>query len=290
MKRLCLLCSLLPFLSSAYGNESGFFLDRQKSLEEIRQENIKFLNRHASRFSWGDYTALLDELADSSRYHVVTGRNFMKEKATDRVTVYFRHDIDVAPFHAVMMSEEEKKRNIGASYYVLHSAAYYGRKEPGKVFRYTAMDLIYRQIQQNGHEIGVHNDLFSMMLTNGIDPISFQKKELEYYKKAGIKITGTVCHGGVINAWGLNNTWLFSDFRRSGEYKKDGRTYSYGNRSVTDYGFSYEGYLLKCNIRLSDISGYDAVELLKRLRACKPGDRVSLLIHPIHWRRNCPEK
>ena len=108
MKRLCLLCSLLSFLSSAYGNESGFFLDRQKSLEEIRQENIKFLSRHASRFSWGDYTALLDELADSSRYHVVTGRNFMKEKATDRVTVYFRHDIDVAPFHAVMMSEEEK--------------------------------------------------------------------------------------------------------------------------------------------------------------------------------------
>ena len=53
---------------------------------------------------------------------------------------------------------------------------------------------------------------------------------------------------------------------------------------------AYEGYLLKCNIRLSDISGYDAVELLKRLRACKPGDRVSLLIHPIHWRRNCPEK
>lgn len=97
-------------------------------------------------------------------------------------------------------------------------------------------------------------------------------------------------HGGVINAWGLNNTWLFSDFRRSGKYKKDGRTYSYGNRSVADYGFSYEGYLLKCNIRLSDISGYDAVELLKRLRACKPGDRVSLLIHPIHWRRNCPEK
>ena len=122
------------------------------------------------------------------------------------------------------------------------------------------------------------------------DAMKKQQEMMALYKKAGIKITGTVCHGGVINAWGLNNTWLFSDFRRSGEYKKDGRTYSYGNRSVADYGFSYEGYLLKCNIRLSDISGYDAVELLKRLRACKPGDRVSLLIHPIHWRRNCPEK
>ena len=193
--------------------------------------------------------------------------------------------MDNAPFHGLKMSREEKKRNLRGSYYVLHSGRYYGRKRPGAIERYAAMDQVYKEIYANGHEIGVHNDLFSMQLTNGIDPVKFQAAELAYYKSAGIPVVGTVCHGGVINAWGLNNTWIFSDFKKTGVYQHKGKVYSYGKLSVKDFGFAYEGYRLKCNVRLSDISKYDAAGLLERLKACKPGDRVSLLLHPCHWRR-----
>ena len=278
---LGLLC-LLPIAGSE--KTGGFLVDRKKSYPSIQKENQKFLSRYRSKFLWRDYIALIDELA-KDRYLCIAGKDFHKTVAPDKVVVYFRHDMDIAPFNGLKMAKEEKKRNLRGSYYVLHSALYYGRKRPGAVERYAAMDELYKEIYANGHEIGVHNDLFSMQLTNGIDPVKFQAAELEYYKSIGIPVTGTVCHGGVINAWGLNNTWIFSDFGKTGEYTHKGKVYSYGTRSVKDFGFDYEGYRLKCNVRLSDISKYDAAGLLERLKACKPGDRVSLLLHPCHWRR-----
>ena len=279
------LSGLLLFLPVAGSEKTGGFLvDRNKSYQSIQKDNQKFLAKYRSKFLWQDYLALIDELAQD-RYLCVAGEDFNNTDAPDKVVVYFRHDMDIAPFHGLQMSGEEKKRNLRGSYYVLHSARYYGRKRPGAVERYAAMDQLYKEIHANGHEIGVHNDLFSMQLTNGIDPVKFQAAELAYYNSIQLPVTGTVCHGGVINAWGLNNTWLFSDFKKKGEYKHKGKIYRYGERSVKDFGFDYEGYRLSCNVRLSDISKYDAAGLLERLKACKPGDKVSLLLHPCHWRR-----
>ncbi|MBR7104587.1 MAG: hypothetical protein IKC65_06570 [Lentisphaeria bacterium] len=275
---------LVPLLSA--GDTGGFFVDKTTPLAALQQANERFLARYKSKFSWQDYLALIDELADTKRYKVIAGEDFSTVSAPDKVVVYFRHDMDLAPFHGVKMSREEKKRNLRGSYYVLHSARYYGTKKPGKMIRYAAMDALWKEIRDNGHEIGIHNDLFSMQLTNGIDPVKFQAAELAYYRAAGLPVTGTVCHGGVINAWGLNNTWIFSDFRKKGAYTHKGKVYKYGERSVKDFGFTYEGYRLRCNVRLSDISKYDASGLLKRLKACKPGDKVSLLLHPCHWRKD----
>ena len=286
MLKSLLRCSGLLFLFPVMGSEKtgGFVVDKKEPLAKIEKATSKFLARYRSKFQWSDYIALIDELA-KDRYLCIAGEDFHKTQAPDKVVIYFRHDMDNAPFHGLKMAKEEKKRNLRGSYYVLHSGRYYGRKRPGAVERYAAMDEIYKEIYALGHEIGVHNDLFSMQLTNGIDPVKFQAAELEYYKSIGIPVTGTVCHGGVINAWGLNNTWIFSDFGKTGEYTHKGKVYSYGTRSVKDFGFNYEGYRLKCNVRLSDISKYDAAGLLERLKACKPGDRVSLLLHPCHWRR-----
>ena len=285
LKNFLYLTGLL-FLFPVSGSEKtgGFLVDKKKSYQSILKENQKFLSKYRSKFLWSDYLALIDELA-KDRYQVIAGEDFRKTNAPDKVVVYFRHDMDLAPFHGLQMSREEKKRNLRGSYYVLHSARYYGRKRPGAMERYAAMDQLYKEIYANGHEVGVHNDLFSMQLTNGIDPVKFQAAELDYYKSIGLSIVGTVGHGGVINAWGLNNLWLFSDFGKTGEYTHKGKVYSYGKRSVKDFGFDYEGYRLRCNVRLSDISKYDAAGLLERLKACRPGDKVSLLLHPCHWRR-----
>lgn len=276
----------LLFLLPAAGSEKtgGFLVDTKTSYETLQKRNLKSLSKYRSKFLWSDYIALIDELA-KDRYKVIAGMDFSKTSAPDKVVVYFRHDMDNAPFHGLKMSREEKKRNLRSSFYVLHSAPHYGTVRKGAIERYAAMDRLYKEIYDNGHEVGVHNDLFGMQLLHGIEPVKFQAAELEYYRSIGIPVVGTVCHGSIINSWGLNNTWLFSDFKKTGEYNHKGKIVRYGVRSVKDFGFDYEGYRLRCNVRLSDISKYDAAGLLERLRACKRGDKVSLLIHPCHWRR-----
>ncbi len=255
------------------------------ALAEHTEAVKKMLLEYPSENSWTDYLSVIRELSDGTRYRVLPGREFFKARHDPAcVTVYFRHDIDNDPFTAVRMAKEEKKLGLHGSYYVLHSAEYYGKTGPHGVTRYTCMDPLYREIESLGHEVGVHQDLMTLMLYHGVDPLPFEKKELEYYKKIGMTVRGVVSHGGIINSLGLNNTFIFSEFNRRGTYDFRGKTYRYGELSLADFGFDYEGYLPKCNARLSDISSYPGRELPERLRACRPGDLVSLLLHPIHWK------
>ena len=281
------LCCIPFILGTVNGGESGFVVDNHTPIASVRAKNLRFLARFKSKFAWQDYINIIDELAKKDRYQVVTARDYAAGNyRKDRIVVMLRHDFDNAPFHGLQMAKEEAKRGISSSYYILHGAtAYYGTKKKGVVTRYAALDPLYKEIYDLGHEVGVHSDLLTLMILFDIDPVKFQAAELAHWKKLGINVTGTVCHGSVINSMGLNNTWLFAEHKRSGEYTYKGKTYKYGHMSHKDFGFDYEGYLLKYTHRLSDIGKYDGKELLRRLQEdCKTGDTVSILMHPIHWR------
>lgn len=274
----------IPPVTPGGQNRQAFRVDTKTSYEEILDQ-VRQNTRRARKYRWEDYLALLDELQKSDRYLVLPGREFLTTEDPSKIVVYMRHDIDVDPITALKMSAEEKKRGIRASYYILPTAPYYGRQTTTGVERYAAMDRLYRQLQNDGHELGVHNDLLSMMLLWDIDPVHFQQQELAYYHRNGFTITGVVSHGSsVVLQRGLNNTWIFAEFNRRGEYVFNGKKYHYGNHPLTDFGFRYEGYRLKANQRESDISGYPTGKVIvDQLRSFRPGERVSLLTHPIHW-------
>ena len=122
MLKSLLRCSGLLFLFPVMGSEKtgGFLVDRKKSYPSIQKENQKFLSRYRSKFLWRDYIALIDELA-KDRYLCIAGKDFHKTVAPDKVVVYFRHDMDIAPFNGLKMAKEEKKRNLRGSYYVLNT-------------------------------------------------------------------------------------------------------------------------------------------------------------------------
>jgi len=245
----------------------------------------KYISKFPSRNSFQDYLDLLDELSDP-RYRVLPGKEFASAPDDpEHVMVYFRHDIDHDPQTAVRMAAAEKKLNLRGSYYILPSALYYGKvRKDGKLYRFSCMDDLYLSLVSLGHELGVHNDLLTIMFYYHADPLAFQHRELEYYRSIGINITGCVSHGSPLNRLKLNNTFMFSEFGRKGSYEYKGEVFHYGQWSLADYGFEYEGYRLKANVRLSDISAYPGWEIRERLRQCKPGDRVSLLVHPLHWK------
>ncbi|NMA20916.1 MAG: hypothetical protein GX927_10100 [Lentisphaerae bacterium] len=271
--------------SSDSSATESFVVSDKPDFETHSEQLVKRLKRHQSKNRYSDYQALLQELSDKHRYRVLRGRDFAGSAPDpDKITVYLRHDIDMDPFTALRMARDEKRAGLFGSYYVLHSAGYYGKVEKGRVVRYSCMDRVYQELYSMGHEVGIHQDLMTLMVYHDIDPLPFQRKELAYYQSIGIPISGTASHGGIVNRLGLNNTFIFSEFKKKGTYEFEGRTCQYGNLSLADFGFEYEGYLPKTQARLSDISNYPGKELPAKLRTCKKGDMVSLLIHPLHWK------
>lgn len=270
-------------------NTEAFAIDRETSFDRCAARTGTWLQDFPSHNSFADYLRLVDELADVSRYRVMPGKEFYNAPADpERVTVFLRHDIDHDPFTALRMAHAESERGLHGTYYVLPTGVYYGIFRDGKYYRYACMDWIYRAIESLGHEIGVHNDLLTLMLEYDIDPASFQTRELRYYREIGISVCGACSHGSRFNALGLNNTWMYSEFGRKGTCTYAGKEYRYGELTLAQFGFLYEPYLLARNMRaehrLSDIGPDRGREVLSHIKDIAPGCKCMLLMHPIHWK------
>jgi hypothetical protein len=60
------------------------------------------------------------------------------------------------------------------------------------------IEYLVKEIYDTGAEIGIHNDLITIMIVYGLNPFLFNKEELEFYKSLKIKIYGTAAHGSQI--------------------------------------------------------------------------------------------
>ncbi|MFI4911639.1 MAG: hypothetical protein ACIAQZ_08235 [Sedimentisphaeraceae bacterium JB056] len=291
---ICFLIFSVFFCGLAVAQEqakSGFDVNHTKKIEDIRSQVINKAESLAA-FTWNEYAEFLDELK-KDRYIVTTGKDFNSTVNDEKIVVYMRHDIDINPFAALKMAQMEKQRGICSTFYVLHSARYYGVQSSSGVCRYAQMDILYKKIAQMGHEIGVHNDLIGLMIQSDISPLIFQRRELDYYTKAGFDITGVVSHGSsVVAKCNLNNTWIFSEFGKKGIFENNGKIYTYGDNSFRDFGFEYEGYKFKLDQRAHDIGGKFTASIkgcnnfVDFLQKCETGQRISILTHPVWWGRN----
>jgi hypothetical protein len=239
-------------------------------------------------FSWDQYSELLAELSQNK--FVVLPLNEMRNTYKDsKVVVGLRHDIDSNPFKALEMAKIESMLDIRASYYILATGEYSGSFENGQFCRSLELGVLYRELHKLGAEIGIHNDLLTIMIQYGIDPFIFNKSELSYYKSLRVPVYGTASHGSTIaKITHIPNYQIFSDFAKVDSVVYLGKKYPIGKNSLSDYGFKYEAYAIDYNIYLSDSGGVwndpEGLQgILKKLEASKPGDRIQILVHPDWW-------
>lgn len=253
--------------------------DYTKSLEQINAED----RTYHGKYTWKDYQKLLNELS-KQKYRVLPLREFMKDRSTDKVVIGLRHDSDHHPLKALQMAEIEKNAGIRSSYFLLHSAKYYGAVRNGIMVRNGAIDNLAMQLHEMGFEVGIHRDLFNIMWNHHFDPRSFMKEEVSYYRGLGIPVTGTAAHGDRTTIGRkLNERWIFSEFGKTGVFVLNGTSYPYGEYAVRDFGVEYEAYLLKYKAYVSDTAGKPVEEMIEALARLSPGTRCVILIHPEHW-------
>ena len=255
MKRLFVKFRYVVLLLVAVVCFGFMFVNRRPDSEmEYVRLMVAANNDYKVQFTFDQYESLLQKLTQA-RFKVLPLELFRQHYDPDKILVGLRHDVDLQPFTAVKMAELEKKYDLPATYYILHSAFYYGTIENRDVTRRPCMDRIYKQIYKLGHEIGVHNDLMTLTVS-GIDPLAFQKQELEYYRDLGIPITGSCAHGyPLFKQIGLPNFSMFSDFCSSGSFNFANQSYNYGEYSLGEFGFEYEAYHIDHNIFIRDSGG-----------------------------------
>jgi hypothetical protein len=142
------------------------------------------------------YEEFLKYLVSSKRYLMVTQEEFETVNAPDKVIVSLRHDIDNNINGAIKMAYREHKYGIRATYYILHSADYYGVTKNYYFRRNEKAINYYKKLQETfGHEVSFHNDLVTLQVVYNIHPGAFLRQELAWLRANGISIKGSCTHG-----------------------------------------------------------------------------------------------
>jgi len=253
----------------------------QASADVVKAHPLRRLTQPVREraFTFGEYAAFLDRVAASGT-HVVRLRDF-RSAPRDRPVLALRHDVDGRLDAADRLAELEHQRGIRATYFVLHTARYWSRP-----------DLVERlqHLQDLGHEVGWHNDLVTLDLVAGVDPVEYLHAELERLRSAGIDIVGAAAHGSIwCHLLGFDNNAFFVDFHDAKRPAEPIR-----RAALADFGLEYEGYHLGEDVYYSD-ARFD--ERWRRwhpafidFAALRPARRAIALVHPCHWDRSVAAK
>jgi hypothetical protein len=251
------------------------------------------------RFTYGRYERFLDRLAADPRLEILPLRELATAGPSGRVLVGLRHDVDDRLDSALRLAELEHRRGLRATYFVLHTARYYG----GSGVHDSRLLPALQRLQELGHEVGWHNDLVTLQLVYDLDPVEYLAAELRWLRENGIDVVGTAAHGSVhCHRLGFHNNEFFLDWPEAVPGGRESRArIPVGGRErelrrgrLADFNLAYEAYHLGVDRYFSDAQfdgrGRRWHPDLLELGELRSGERVVVLLHPCHWDQSLAAK
>jgi hypothetical protein len=225
------------------------------------------------RFTHAYYERFLDRLGE---WKVVPMREFAQGKGA----LALRHDVDSRLDSALELARLEHDRGLPGTYFVLHTAPYWGRA-----------DLLerLRELQSLGHEIGFHNDLVTLERVQNTDIEAYARRELERLREDGIEIVGAAAHGSPwCHRLGFHNNYAFSGW----DEPVSGFPATTVRRKLDPaaLGLEYEAYHVPRDEYFSDASFVNRRRRHPLDLELLPGRRTIVLVHPDHWDRSATAK
>jgi len=185
------------------------------------------------------FEKILDDLQNLSKLCLGS----MEELATNRseVNVGLRVDVDMDVVAAGDMAKIANRKSIVLSFYILHTASYYGNFSDGTFRRNEKAAIIYKELEELGSEIGLHIDPLMIYLELNINGAQAIITELAWLRSLGIKVRGTSSHNAA-PVYGAENFEIFRE-RKVRESRHLIRDYTYvplGILSEQELGLTYE--------------------------------------------------
>ena len=200
-------------------------------------------------------------------------------------TIGLRHDVDDNAGSldtALRLGEWEFERGIASTYYLLHGAHYWG----------DGMLIAAGELEEQGHEIGLHVNAIAEALRHRRDPAILVDEALSYLRTA-VRVRGCVAHGDGLcrNRSGelvFVNDEIFSDSKR--KIGSPTRTIRYRGFSLrlaplplATFGLEYDAAWLSRGDYLSDSGGEWSQPFEDVLDAWPRRGQLHVLVHPDWW-------
>jgi hypothetical protein len=295
-KGFLLILFILFFSGCQKEKEIEIYLDDTRSIPITDKLSIdNGIIFHNSIFNYVTIDNFLKYLSTSDHFMIVQQKDLEKTTSTDKVIISLRHDVDDNINSAIKFAYLENKYGIKSTYFILHTATYYGITNRDYFKRNDDVLYFIKKIQEYGHEIGWHNDLVTLQIMYGLDPREFLKNELAWLRENGILIYGTTSHGsGFCDIYHYINSYFWDDVigNSEGKYynfeyiKKGFTTFKIEKDSLKNYNLEYEGLLMHSDYFFADCDWPGGKRWhmgMVNLDTIKPGKKVIILLHPQHW-------
>jgi hypothetical protein len=206
------------------------------------------LRTHYRDHGWSDpfaaYEQLVAGLRDLPACHFVPVRELMSAPADGRTVVGLRYDVDADPDTAVRLARYNARYSLCGSFYLLHTAYYYGIFLDGVWCRNAPMirDWV-RALVLAGAEVGLHLDPLYVYVEHGMNGAEAVRTESAYLRAAGARVDGAVAHNS-ISVYGAENFEVFRGktvWQRRRIPVKGDRWVPLGGLDPARCGIAYEG-------------------------------------------------
>ena len=163
-----------------------------------------------------------------------------------------RHDIDADPEKGVELASILAQYGVPASFYILHSAQYYGIYSDNKFHRNPRLKTWVKELLLSGVEIGLHNDAVGLS-KKGYNGAEILVRELSFIRSLGAKVIGTVAH----NSFPTQLAENFEIFKNLVLFDRETEL-DIGVLSMDELELSYEGNysLIKDQIIVDDLDEF----------------------------------
>lgn len=197
-------------------------------------------------------------------------------------TIGLRHDVDDNEGSletAVRLAEWEFEHGYSSTYFLLHGSHYWGEE----------MLVVAEQLEELGHEVGIHVNAVAEALRTGRTPQTILACALEELRMAA-RVVGCVAHGDPLchSAWFVNDE-MFSESRRSNCGAAD-RVLKHEGKSVRlqpiprgEFSLQYDSNWLSRGDYLSDSGGKWSQSFGETAGAFPGRGQLHLLVHPDWW-------
>ena len=275
-------------------NKIHFFL--KKKLFKIKGKSNKLPPYY--------YDSLCEKISNIENIEPLCFRDHILTKNYSKRRVLIRHDVDHDIKTALKMARIESNHGIKSTYYILHTADYF-------IYKLKTTMQICKEIQDMGHEIGIHNDLVSDYFENNLEPKDNLERILEMFCENNIEIKGSASHGSKLihslinnclndNMIEYRNYLIFKEiYSKEIMLNKDktappnpwigDKKLELPSIQMSNYKLTYEAYFIPYDKEkyVSDSGG-----IFWRLGSCPVkilkesslGDNMQFLFHPIWWK------
>jgi len=160
---------------------------------------------------------------------------------SDHRRLSLRHDVDADVETALRAARHLARVGVAGSFYLLHTAPYYGDFLEGLFVRNPLLPEWVRGFIVAGCELGLHNDAWGVCL-QGFDGAAAVCEEIAWLRSHGAAIRGTVGHNSA-PAYGAENFEIFGEhvlWKRK-EVSPSKMLLAIGSLSEAKLGLTYEG-------------------------------------------------